>query len=152
MTDEAAEAMARGAESIAFNRMIGVKTVVAEKGHFEVVLPDRPDLHNHIASIHAVPITAPAEMASGCAVATALSDLFAEGYMTIAKSLSVRYKKPARGDIRAVAKTDDAVLDQVRTQVRATDRADFSVPVQIFDSEGTVVAEVSVEWAVRKFG
>jgi acyl-coenzyme A thioesterase PaaI-like protein len=152
MADDAARAMGDGAEAIPFNTMIGVKTQVAEKGHFEVLLPARPDLQNHMQAMHAVPITAPAEMASGCAVATALGDLFAEGYATIAKSLRVRYRKPAFGDLLAVARTDDTVIEKVKAQVRATDRADFEVPVPITNSDGDVVAEVVVEWAVRKFG
>ena len=100
--------------------------------------------------MHAVPIVAPAEMASGCAVATAMSDLLAEGFVPIAKSLRVRYRKIANGDLTAVCRVDAAVLEQAKTGARAEGRADFEIPVSIEDGAGVQVAECTVEWAIRK--
>lgn len=142
--------MARGSEAIAFNAMIGVKTTKAEVGHFEVTLPSRPDLLNHMEAIHAVPILAPAELAAGMSVATAMADLMAEGLTSIAKSMRVRYRKPARGDITAVPALDAAVLEKAKGEARDTGRADFEVPVEIRNTDGDVVAEVVVEWAIRR--
>jgi acyl-coenzyme A thioesterase PaaI-like protein len=146
------EGLAKGSEAIAFNAMIGVTTTKAEKGHFEVMLPSRPDLMNHIESIHAVPILAPAEMASGMSVASALEDLMAEGIMPIAKSMRVRYRKPAKGDLTAIPALDPALVEKAKAEARETGRADFEVPVEIRNPEGEVVAEVVVEWAVRRMG
>jgi acyl-coenzyme A thioesterase PaaI-like protein len=142
--------LAEGLEQIPFNAFLGVKTVVAEPGHFEVALPARPELLNHVDSVHAVPITAPAEAASGCAVASLLGDLFAEGYFSIARSLRVRYRRLAKGDLLAVPRLDRDVLDAAVQRVRAEGRADFEVPVDVKDASGEVVAEVVVEWALRK--
>jgi acyl-coenzyme A thioesterase PaaI-like protein len=144
------EGLAKGSEAIAFNTMIGVKTTKAEKGHFEVMLPSRPDLMNHIESIHAVPILAPAEMASGMSVASALEDLMEEGIVPIAKSMRVRYRVPARGDLTAVPALDPELVEQAKTEARNTGRADFEVPVEIRNPEGDLVAEVVVEWAIRR--
>jgi acyl-coenzyme A thioesterase PaaI-like protein len=146
------EALAIGSEQIPFNAFIGVTTTKAEKGHFEVMLPSRPELTNHIQSIHAVPILAPAEMASGMSVASALEDLMAEGIVPIAKSMRVRYRKPAHGDLTAVPALDPALVERAKADARATGRADFEVPVEIRNPEGDVVAEVVVEWAIRRMG
>ena len=102
--------------------------------------------------MHAVPIVAPAEMASGCAVATAMSSLLAEGFVPIAKSLRVRYRKIAKGDLLAVCRVDAPVLAQAEEAARADGRADFEIPVSIEDSAGVQVAECTVEWAIRKMG
>jgi acyl-coenzyme A thioesterase PaaI-like protein len=142
--------MADGAESIPFNTWLGLKTTVAEPGHFEVRLPWRDELGNHLGSVHAVPIVAPAEMASGCAVATAMATLLGDGYVPIAKSLRVRYRKVANGDLTAVCRVDQAVLDGAEATARAEGRADFDVPVSIQDGAGVEVAECTVEWAIRK--
>ena len=145
-----ARAMADGAESIPFNTWLGLKTTVAEPGHFEVRLPWRDELGNHLGSVHAVPIVAPAEMASGCAVATAMAGLLGDGFVPIAKSLRVRYRKIANGDLTAVCRVDPAVLEQAETSARADGRADFEIPVSIEDGSGAQVAECTVEWAIRK--
>jgi acyl-coenzyme A thioesterase PaaI-like protein len=147
-----AHALAAGSEQIPFNAMIGVKAKVAEPGHFEVLLPERPDLLNHMGAIHAVPIVAPAEYASGAAVSTAIGDLVEQGLVPIAKSLRVRYRKPAMGDLLAVARVDDEQMAQVRADALATGRVDFEVPVAVQNAAGDTVAEVVVEWAIRKMG
>jgi acyl-coenzyme A thioesterase PaaI-like protein len=152
MTDDAAHAMAKGAEGIPFNTWLGLETVVAEPGHFEVRLPWRDELGNHLGAVHAVPIVAPAEMASGCAVATAMANLLAEGFVPIAKSLRVRYRKIANGDLTAVCRVDAAVLEQAEAAARADGRADFEIPVSVDDAAGVQVAECTVEWAIRKMG
>ena len=152
MTDDAAHTMAEGAEGIPFNTWLGLKTVVAEPGHFEVRLPWRAELGNHLGAVHAVPIVAPAEMASGCAVATAMSSLLAEGFVPIAKSLRVRYRKIANGDLTAVCRVGASVLEQAEVAARANGRADFDVAVSIEDAAGVEVAECTVEWAIRRTG
>lgn len=147
---DAARAMAEGAKSIPFNTLMDLHTTVAEPGHFEVVLPERADLCNHVGAVHAVPILAPAEMASGCALATAMAEAISEGLAPIAKSLRVRYRKPAKGQLTAVADVDPEALASALETARRTGRADLELPVAVNDPDGQVVAEVVVEWAIRR--
>ncbi|MHB8670422.1 MAG: DUF4442 domain-containing protein [Acidimicrobiales bacterium] len=147
---DAARAMAEGAKSIPFNALMDLRTIAAAPGHFEVALPEREDLLNHVGAVHAVPILAPAEMASGCALATAMADAIAEGLAPIAKSLRVRYRKPAKGQLTAAADVEPGALASAIEAARQRGRADLELPVQVCDPEGQVVAEVVVEWAIRR--
>jgi acyl-CoA thioesterase FadM len=38
----------------------------------------------------------------------------------------------------------------VRTQVAETGKARFAIPVEIFDSAGQTISEMTVEWALLK--
>ena len=57
-----------------------------------------------------------------------------------------------KGDLTAIPALDPALVEKAKAEARETGRADFEVPVEIRNPEGEVVAEVVVEWAVRRMG
>jgi acyl-coenzyme A thioesterase PaaI-like protein len=105
---------------------------------------------NHVGTVHAVAQFGLGEVASGGLVLAAFSDLMAEGYAPIAAAASITYVRPGRGDLRAVSQFSRADQDVVRAQVVEAGKARFSIPVELFDSAGQAISEMTVEWVLLK--
>lgn len=137
------------ADELPFNQHLGVRVREAQPGYAEVALPSGDQLTNHLGSVHAVAEIAPAEAAGGVAAASGLADLVRDGYVPIAKALSVRYVKLAHGDLVATAQLPAHVAQAARDAAAAGDRIAFVLPVDVSDEQGTV-AEVEVEYVLKR--
>jgi uncharacterized protein (TIGR00369 family) len=126
---------------------MGIEVTAMEKGAATALLPDRPELHNHVGSQHAGALFGVAETASGAAFvggfAARMGDL-----TPLARSAQISYLKVARGPIEAKAKLGTPVADALAA-LDADGRVDFSVTVEMTDAEGTEVATATVDWNVR---
>jgi acyl-coenzyme A thioesterase PaaI-like protein len=129
--------------TVPFAATLGIKFVAAN----QAVLPDRPDLHNHVAGPHAGALFALGETASGAVVLGTFGE-----QLTRATPLAVRadisYAKLARGDVTATA----ALRDDPAKVVAALDRGErpeFEVGVEIARGDGAVTATMTVVWTLR---
>jgi uncharacterized protein (TIGR00369 family) len=126
---------------------MGIEVTAMEEGAATALLPDRPELHNHVGSQHAGALFGVAETASGAAFvggfAARMGDL-----TPLARSAQISYLKVARGPIEAKAKLGTPVADALAA-LDADGRVDFSVTVEMTDAEGTEVATATVDWNVR---
>ena len=114
---------------------IGAEIVELSVGHAKVVLDDRPALRNHLQSIHAAALANLAELAGNLALAFSMpSDA-----RFIVASLSVEYKKKARGRI---------VAEGCCPPIPSNVRAEYAVLVTMTDSSGEVVATGSLRTLV----
>src|ERR1700712_4876718 len=86
--------------AIPLNKYLGLKYEEVGPGRGVVTLPDRAELHNHVASQHAGGLFTAGEAASGGAFIGAFAEQM--GSITpLAKSASIEYRKLARGPITA---------------------------------------------------
>jgi uncharacterized protein (TIGR00369 family) len=126
---------------------MGIEVTAMEEGAATAVLPDRPELHNHVGSQHAGALFGVAETASGAAFvggfAARMGDL-----TPLARSAQISYLKVARGPIEAKAKLAMTAAEALAT-LDADGRVDFSVEVEMTDPEGNTVATATVDWNVR---
>jgi uncharacterized protein (TIGR00369 family) len=126
---------------------MGIEVTAMEEGAATALLPDRPELHNHVGSQHAGALFGVAETASGAAFvggfAARMGDL-----TPLARSAQISYLKVARGPIEAKAKLGTPVADALAA-LDADGRVDFSVTVEMTDVAGTEVATATVDWNVR---
>jgi uncharacterized protein (TIGR00369 family) len=126
---------------------MGIEVTAMEEGAATALLPDRPELHNHVGSQHAGALFGVAETASGAAFvggfAARMGDL-----TPLARSAQISYLKVARGPIEAKAKLGTPVADALAA-LDADGRVDFSVTVEMTDAAGTEVATATVDWNVR---
>ena len=126
---------------------MGIEVTAMGEGAATAVLPDRPELHNHVGSQHAGALFGVAETASGAAFvggfAARMGDL-----TPLARSAQISYLKVARGPIEAKAKLAMPAADALAT-LDAAGRVDFSVEVEMTDPEGNAVATATVDWNVR---
>ncbi len=137
-------------QAVPFNRVLGLQFVAVEPERAEVVMPEAPERLNHVGTIHAAAQFGLGEAASGAMVMAAFADLQGEGYIPLAASAQIAYRKPSKGGLRAVASLTTDEQARVRADVETNGKARFSVPVQLLDAQGVVTTEISVEWALIK--
>jgi acyl-coenzyme A thioesterase PaaI-like protein len=137
-------------QGVPFNRVLGVRVVALGPARAEVAIPEAPERLNHVGTTHAAVEFALGEAASGAMVVSAFVDAQAQGYVPLAAGARIAYLKPARGDLRGIAVLAEDAQRQVRADLESNGKARFSVPVEIRDAVGTLVAEMVVEWALVK--
>ncbi len=137
-------------QAIPFNGYVGLETVTVAPDHGVVNLPDEAHLHNHVGSQHAGALFTAGEAASGAAFVGAFVELM--GSITpLAESAEIAYRKIARGVITATARfTEDR--DALVGRLNEEGRIRFPIAVEMTDAQGTVVAEMTVNWYVRSNG
>jgi uncharacterized protein (TIGR00369 family) len=133
--------------AVPFIAHLGIEVTAMSEGEATALLPDRPELKNHVGSQHAGALFAVAETASGAAFVGAFA-LRMGDVTPLARSAQIAYVKVARGPIEAKAKLGIAAGDAL-AKLDADGRIDFSVEVEMSDGEGDTVATATVDWNVK---
>ena len=126
---------------------MGIEVTEMDEGEATALLPDRPELHNHVGSQHAGALFGVAETASGAAFVGAFAGRMGD-LTPLARSAQISYLKVARGPIEARAKLGLPAAEALAA-LDADGRVDFSVEVELTDAEGATVATATVDWNVR---
>jgi acyl-coenzyme A thioesterase PaaI-like protein len=135
-------------QAIPFNVHLGLHTVEVAADHGVVRLPDSPSLHNHVGSQHAGALFSAGEAASGAAFVGAFAEVMGD-ITPLAESAEIAYRKLAKGEITATGRfTEDR--DALLARLNADGRIRFPVAVEMTNAEGVVVAEMTVNWYVRR--
>jgi acyl-coenzyme A thioesterase PaaI-like protein len=134
--------------AVPFNAHVGLETVRITPEEGVVVLPDAVELHNHVGSQHAGALFTAGEAASGAAFVGAFAEQMGE-ITPLAESARIAYRKLAKGPITATARFSQD-RDALLSELAAEGRARFSIEVALTDSQGTLVAEMTVNWYVRR--
>ena len=133
--------------AVPFNSTIGIEYDELTADRAVLRLPDRPDLHNHVAGPHAGAMFSLGEAASGGIVIANFAELL--GSVTpLAKSAEIAYRKVAMGDVTATATLQRSKADVV-ADLETNGKAEFDVSVTIADATQTT-AEMTVRWHLRK--
>ena len=93
---------------------MGIEVTAMEDGAATTLLPDRPELKNHVGSQHAGALFAAAETASGAAFVGAFAARMGD-VTPLARSAEISYLKVARGAIEAKAKLSAPPADALAT-------------------------------------
>jgi uncharacterized protein (TIGR00369 family) len=142
------DAIAKGmAMAVPYIGHMGIEVTEMSEGAATALLPDRPELHNHVGSQHAGALFGVAETASGAAFVGGFAARMAD-VTPLARSAQIAYLKVARGPIEARAKLGTPAAEALAA-LDADGRVDFSVEVEMTDAEGQVVATATVDWNVR---
>jgi acyl-coenzyme A thioesterase PaaI-like protein len=134
--------------AIPFNTHVGLEVKEIADGRGVVRLPDEGHLHNHVGSQHAAGLFAAGEAASGAAFMGSFADHLG-GITPLARSAEIDYKKLAKGAIDATATLGEDV-SALLERLESEGKIQFPVAVEMADSDGQVVAEMTVNWHVRK--
>lgn len=143
------EAVRAGLEAaLPFNNHVGLQVLEVADGRGVVRLPEGAHLTNHVGSQHAGALFTAAEAASGAAFVGAFAEHMG-GITPLAKSARIDYLKLAKGPITATGTLaeDTAALVQ---RLDADGRVEFPIGVELADEQGVRVAEVTVDWHVRR--
>jgi uncharacterized protein (TIGR00369 family) len=138
----------RLADIIPLNKLLGIEIVSIGDGVAQARLPFRPEITNHIGSVHATAIFGLAEAASGCAMSGAFAPVVLE-IRPVAASATVNFMKIARSDLIAYAKTPGP-SEELRAKLKADGKVVFDVSVDIKDDAGVEVGRLTVAWHITK--
>jgi uncharacterized protein (TIGR00369 family) len=142
------EAIAQGmTQAVPFAGHLGLEITQVAAGESTVVLPDRPELGNHVGSQHAGALFTLAETASGAAFVGAFAEKMGD-VTPLAKSAEISYEKIARGPITAQGRLGVAREDALAT-LDSDGRVEFPCEVEMSDADGNRVATATVHWHVR---
>lgn len=134
--------------AIPFNAHVGLEVVEVGDGRGVVRLPDEDKLHNHVGSQHAAGLFAAGEAASGAAFMGAFADHLG-GLTPLARGAEIDYKKLAKGAIDATATLGEDV-SALLEKLDSEGKIQFPVEIEMADSDGQVVASMTVNWHVRR--
>ncbi|MEO3870299.1 DUF4442 domain-containing protein [Nonomuraea sp. B12E4] len=134
-------------EMVPFARTLGIAWDSVGDGRAICRLPDREELHNHVAGPHAGALFTLAETASGAAMLSVFGDQL-ERAVPLATSARVEYRKVAKGEVRAEARVLRA-REGVVGALDAGERPEFDVAVDVRNGDGEVVCVLNVTWTLR---
>ena len=135
-------------QMIPFATHVGLQVKSIGPGASTVVLPEAPTNMNHVSSQHAGALFTVGESASGGAFVGSFAERMGE-ITPLAEKAEIAYKKIARGDITANA-TLSADTTELLEELDREGRVRFTVQVALTDPAENLVAEMSVQWYVRK--
>jgi acyl-coenzyme A thioesterase PaaI-like protein len=133
--------------AVPFANTTGVILTALGDGTGEATLEQRPETSNHIGTQHAGAMFTLGEAASGAAVAGALAPVILQS-RPVAKEARIGYVKIAKGTLTATAQTSRPGADLL-AELQSEGKTVFDVTVDIRDSEGETVCEMTVAWHVR---
>jgi uncharacterized protein (TIGR00369 family) len=148
---EVVEAMQRQlSESVPFSRLLGVEITSARPGEVEARLPEAPERHNHVGTVHAVAQFGLGETTSGVLLVSTFSDLQARGFVPVMADVAIHYHRPARGDLFGKATLSPEEQVRIRDEVQSTERSRVTIPVTLTDAGGTPTTDLELAWVLLR--
>jgi acyl-coenzyme A thioesterase PaaI-like protein len=142
------DAIAQGmTQAVPFAGHVGLEITSVAEGEATVLLPERPELTNHVGSQHAGALFTAAETASGAAFVGAFAERMGE-VTPLARSGEISYLKIAKGPIEARATLGVSAAEALAT-LDADGKVEFPCEIELVDGAGTQVATATVHWHVR---
>ncbi|EAP89836.1 hypothetical protein OA2633_06479 [Oceanicaulis sp. HTCC2633] len=137
-------------KSVPFAKVTGVELVEVSPQRGVAALKKRPEVENHIQTMHAGAMFTLGEAASGAALGGVLGDQLLAA-RPVAADASIKYLKTGKTDLTATAVANrDA--EAIRQELADVGKVVFDINVAIADAEGVTVAEMVVNWHVKKTG
>jgi len=133
---------------VPLNKLLGIEILLIGDGVAEARIPFRPEVTNHIGSLHGTAIFGVAEAASGGAMTGAFAPIVLQ-IRPVAASAQVTFLKIVRSDLTAHASIV-GVAEDLRKKLTTEGKVVFDVAVKMQDAGGADVAEMTVAWHVTK--
>ncbi|WP_440959066.1 DUF4442 domain-containing protein [Oceanicaulis sp. LC35] len=137
-------------KSVPFAKVTGVELVELSPERGVARLKKRPEVENHIQTMHAGAMFTLGEAASGAALGGVLGELLMS-VRPVAADASIKYLKTGKTDLIATA-TANADAEAIRKELAEVGKVVFDINVAITDAETVTVAEMVVNWHVKKTG
>lgn len=110
-------------------------------------------LLNHVGSVHASVQFALAEAASGELLLQQLGargTLVSAGDFAVLRTSSVKFRKPAHGELRAAARFADTDTETLSVELESRGRALVAVLVEVTDTQGVVTMTGQFDWFLQR--
>ncbi|MGE0215538.1 DUF4442 domain-containing protein [Mycolicibacterium sp.] len=130
-----------------FKRYLGITFPAIDRDGATAALPERPELLNHVGTVHAGALFTVAEGAAAGAFSGGFASR-ADGLAPLVRTASIAFRKPARGRItgsgRIVGDVAE-ILDRLATDGRVS----FDIQTELRDADGVTVVEATFEYYLR---
>ncbi len=134
-------------QAVPFAGHLDLEITEVGDGTATVVLPERPELKNHVGSQHAGALFTAAETASGAAFVGAFAVRMGD-VTPLAKSAEISFEKIAHGRITAKATLGIDVAGALAT-LDDEGKVEFPCEVELTGEDGQRVAAATVQWHLR---
>lgn len=101
---------------------------------------------NHLGTMYAGVLFTVAEVIGGVMAAVTFD---MTKVLPLVKSMEIDFKRPARSDVFAEARLDDATIAAATAAAEADGKGPYELRATITDTEGTVVATTVAQYQVR---
>jgi acyl-coenzyme A thioesterase PaaI-like protein len=137
-------------QAVPFANTIGVELVEVSPEKGVARIAKRPEVENHIQTMHAGVIFTLGEAASGAALGGVLGDLLMAA-RPVAAEASIKYLKTGKTDLTATARAEREA-EAIRAELQEAGKVVFKILVHIRDADDVIIADMSVDWHVKKTG
>src|ERR1700691_4173338 len=103
-------------EEVPFNSLLGIQVINVEKGKAKCKLNSRPEVCNHVGTMHAGAQYSLIEAASGAALIGSLIDLLDQATPLVI-GVDIAYRSSAYGDCTAEATIDDEDVERAKMEL-----------------------------------
>src|SRR3954447_3109978 len=142
------DAVAKGMTlAVPFIGHLNLEVTEISAGEATVVLPERPELTNHVGSQHAGALFTAAEAASGAAFVGAFAERMGD-VTPLARDAEIHYEKIANGPIEARGRLGMAQQEAL-DKLDAEGKVEFPCEIVLTDAEGRQAASATVARHVR---
>jgi len=142
------DAIAQGmSQAVPFAKYLKIEVTKVAPGEAVALLPEGPELTNHVGSQHAGALFTVAETASGAAFVGAFAERMGD-VTPLARSAEISYEKIAKGPIEAHGKLAVPAEEALAT-LDAEGKVVFPCEIELTDADGQRVATATVQWHVR---
>ncbi|WP_344586933.1 PaaI family thioesterase [Actinomadura vinacea] len=130
---------------VPFNNHVGVR--VTELAHARAVaeVADRPEMRNHLGTVHAGAMFLAAEVACAGAFSGAVARRFAQVQSFVLRESKVSFLRPASGRIRAIGTVDEAVVESILAGT-GDSRHEMTGKALLHDDQDTLVGKVDLDY------
>ncbi len=128
-------------------KRLGIQALDMSPTSTRVLLPFDAELANHGGTVHVSAQFAAAETA---ALAAGLLSCNGLEVTCHSKGCELRFRKPARGDLKASAQMPSSDPSELKQRLVAEGKVDVPVLVEVTDGSGERVAEGSVTLSLRR--
>ena len=135
-------------QAVPFNSHLGLEIQDVGAGVGVVKLPDLSELRNHVGTQHAGALFAAGEAASGAAFVGTFADRLGD-ITPLVRNAEITYRQPGQGAITATGRLGNEP-DKLLADLDDAGKVDFVVDVELANAHGDTVAEMSVQWSVKK--
>jgi acyl-coenzyme A thioesterase PaaI-like protein len=132
---------------VPFNNHVGVR--VTEVAHARAVaeVADRPEMLNHLGTVHAGAMFLAAEVACAGAFSGALAGRIAQVQSFVLRESKVSFLRPATGRIRAFGTVDEAVAATVLAET-GDSRHEMTGKALLYDDQDTLVGKLDFDYVL----
>ena len=123
-------------QGIAFVRNAGLVVEHLERGEVRCLMPFKGN-GNHIGTMYAGALFTLAEIPGG---ALFLSSFDTARFFPVVKALNLKFLKPVKSDVRVTARLPADEIARIEQQAAADGKADFTLNLELADSNGIIVA------------